>query len=57
MDDACALRERQAMETEHCKCDDSEKPFLRSMSKPGKPKYATPKQEWDIVVAPEPGKE
>ena len=45
------------METEHRKCDDSEKPFLRSMSKPGKPKYATPKQEWDIVVAPEPGKE
>ena len=45
------------MESEHRTCDDSEKPFLRSMSKPGKPKFATPKEEWEIVVEPEPGKE
>ena len=46
----------EGMEAEHRERPDSTKQFLRSMSKPDKPKYATPAQEWEIVVAPVEGK-
>ena len=46
----------KSMEAEHTRSPDGNKEFLRSMSKPDKPKYATPAQEWMIVVTPKKGK-
>ena len=47
----------RGMQDEHRKRPDSEVRFLRSMSKPDKPKYATPAEEWTIVHEPEEGKQ
>ena len=47
---------KEGMGEEHNKRGDSQTPFLRSMSKPDNPKYATPAEEWTIVVEPEEGR-
>ena len=38
------------VEEEHCERPDSQKRFLRSMSQPDKPKYATPSEEWELKI-------